>query len=320
MSSRPLSNHRDARPRALAFLLTLLLPWLALAGCGAPSDGAGYEDVGPPGQESREPAVLRFTAIPDQNTTELQQRFQPLTDHLAEALGVAVEYVPARDYPASVEMFKNGDVQLAWFGGLTGVQARSGVEGARAVAQGAADPQYLTYFIAHADTGLEESEEFPTGIAPYSFTFGSESSTSGRLMPEYFIRQNTGQSPRDFFEQPVGFSGSHDRTVELVESGQFQVGAVNFKVYDRRVEEGQTDPEVVRVIWTTPPYADYNWTAHPDLEQTFGEGFIDRLQQSLVAIDDPALLSALPRERLIPASNEEYQGIRQVAIELDMLR
>lgn len=266
------------------------------------------------------PAAITFTAIPDQNTTELQEKLQPLADHLSRQLGVPVVYVPVRDYQASVELFRNGDVLLAWFGGLTGVQARQAVPGARAIAQGEEDPRYFSYFIAHRDTGLEPSEEFPNAIAGLRFTFGSESSTSGRLMPEYFIRQSTGVSPEELFQGPVGFSGSHDKTAELVESGQYQVGVLNFKVYDRRVAEGRTDPEVARVIWKTPTYADYNWTAHPLLEQTFGEGFTARLQEALVSIDDPALLSALPRTRLIEASNEDFESIREVALELGMLR
>ncbi|MDA2934701.1 putative selenate ABC transporter substrate-binding protein [Acidobacteria bacterium AH-259-D05] len=270
--------------------------------------------------EQEETKILRFTAIPDQTSTELQEKFQPLVEYLSQELGVPVQYVAARDYQGSVEMFKNADVLLAWFGGLTGVQARQAVPGARAIAQGEADSKYYSYLIAHKDTGLERSEKFPTAIAALRFTFGSVSSTSGRLMPEYFIRQNTGQSPQEFFQHPVGFSGSHDKTAELVESGQYQVGVINYKVYDRRVEAGQTDPQVCRIIWKTPLYADYNWTAHPQLDTKFGGGFTDRLQQALIEIEDPLLLAALPRNRLIPARNEEFEGIRKVAQELDMVR
>lgn len=264
--------------------------------------------------------IFRFTAIPDQNTTELEEKFSPLARYLSEQLGARVEFVPSRDYQASVEMFKNGDVLLAWFGGLTGVQAREWVAGARAIAQGEADPQYFSYFIAHRETGLEPSEDFPAEIGRYRFTFGSESSTSGRLMPEHFIRQQTGKSPQDLFRDPVGFSSSHDKTVELVESGQFQVGAVNYKVYEKRVEQGETDPAVCRVIWKTPFYADYNWTAHPALETTFGRGFINRVQRALIELDDPRLLSAMLRHKLIPARNQDFDGILQVARELKMVR
>jgi len=272
------------------------------------------------GAADLEAPTLVFTAIPDQNSTELQEKFRPLADYLGRNLDVAVEYLPVRDYQASVELFRNADVLLAWYGGLTGVQARAAVPGARAIAQGAVDPAYFSYFIAHRDTGLARSEEFPREIARLSFTFGSQSSTSGRLMPEFFIRRNSNLSPEEFFEKPVGFSGSHDKTVELVESGQYQAGVLNYKVYERRVAEGKTDPEVARVIWKTPTYADYNWTAHPQLEEIFEEGFTARLQEALVSIDDPALLSALPRTRLIEASNEEFESIRQVAVELGMLR
>ena len=139
-------------------------------------------------------------------------------------------------------------------------------------------------------------------------------------MPEYFISENSGQSPQEFFTHPVGFSGSHDKTAELVETGQYQAGVINYKVYDRRVEEGKTNPDVCRIIWKTPLFADYNWTAHPELETVFGVGFTDRLQQALIQIDDPLLLIALPRTRLIRARNQEFEGIRAVAEKLDMLR
>jgi phosphonate transport system substrate-binding protein len=294
----------------VVMLLAGLLP-AVFAGCGG-------------GQAQKKDQVpqptLRYAAIPDQNTTELAQRFAPLTAYLAAQLGVPVEYVPARDYQACVEMFRNGDIELAWFGGLTGVQARAVVPGARAIAQGREDPRYYSYFIANAETGLEESDAFPAAIGGLTFTFGSESSTSGRLMPEYFIRQNTGKGPAEFFTQPFGFSGSHDKTCELVAAGRFQCGVVNYKVYERRVKEGTTDPAVVRVIWRTPEYADYNFTAHPRLEAVYGAGFTDRLQSVLTGISDPALLAALPRDALVPARDDEYVGIEAVARELGMVR
>lgn len=263
---------------------------------------------------------LRFSAIPDQTTTELMEKFQPFARYLSEQLGVPVEYVPARDYQATVEMFKNGDVLLAWFGGLTGVQARAAVAGAQAIAQGDTDPKYYSYFIANRRTGLTRKDEFPMEISRFKFTFGSESSTSGRLMPEFFIRQATGKSPTEFFIHPVGFSGSHDKTAELVESGQYDVGVLNYLVYERRVREGTTNPEVARIIWQTPTYVDYHWVAHPRLEQVFGAGFTNKVQQALVGITDSTLLAALPRERLIPANDQDYEQLRQVAEQLGMLR
>lgn len=266
-------------------------------------------------------AVLHFTAIPDHNATELKLKYDPVAAYLAKTLGIDVRYVPAADYQASVEMFKNGDVQLAWFGGLTGVQARLAVPGAHAIVQGKEDPQYYSYFIAHASTGLELSEEFPPGLASVPFSFGSESSTSGRLMPEYFIRQNTGKSPDEFFEHPYGFSGSHPKTAELVAEGtKIKAGVLNYKTYDTMVADGQIDPKVCRIVWKTPYYADYNFTAHPDIDARFGAGTTDKLQAALVGMSEPSLLAAFQRSALIKATDEEFDGIEKVARELGMIR
>jgi phosphonate transport system substrate-binding protein len=265
--------------------------------------------------------TLFFSAIPDHDARLLAERFAPLAEHLADALDVPVAYVPMSDYQGSVAAFKNGDVLLAWFGGLTGVQARAAVPGARAIAQGAVDPTFKTYFIAGPASGIEPSDTFPTTLAGHTFTFGSESSTSGRLMPEHFIHDATGQSPQQFFGAPNHYSGSHDKTARLVEAGIFDAGALNHRTYDAMVADGRLDPQRCRVIWTTPGYADYNWTAHPELDERFGTGFTDRLQEVLVGLKDVALLEALGRpEGLIRATNADFQPLHQLARGLGFVR
>ena len=298
-------------------LLAACLAILLTIGCGdSQPNGSGSNS----NADNQSGKVLKFSAIPDQDTTELKEKFDALAEHLSNELGVSVENVPSTDYKASVEAFKSGDIQLAWFGGLTGVQARHAVAGAEAIVQGKSDPTFKSYFIVHKDSPLQKSNEFPMGLADHSFSFGSPSSTSGRLMPEHFLRVNTKKSPDEFFKTAPSFSGSHDKTVELVETGQVQSGAVNFKVYDKRVAEGKTDPETCRIVWVTPDYADYNFTAHPDLETMFGEGFTKKLQDTLIAVDDPALLSAFPREALIQAKSEDFDGIKKVAVDLGFIR
>jgi phosphonate transport system substrate-binding protein len=264
--------------------------------------------------------VLRFSAIPDQNTTLLEKKFKPIAAYLSTKLSIPVEYVSANDYTASVEMFRNADIQLAWFGGLTGVQARHFVPGARAIAQGAEDRHYKSYFIANAATGLTPSGAFPEAIGDLSFVFGSAASTSGRLMPEFFIREHTGKDLDTFFVQPYAFSGAHDKTAKMVESGQVQAGVLSYKTYEALVAKGKIDPEIARVIWETPSYADYNFTAHPILDTTFGDGFTVQLQTALITMTEPSLLDAFPRSALIPANNGDFARIETVALQLDMLR
>ncbi|MCA9003263.1 MAG: phosphate/phosphite/phosphonate ABC transporter substrate-binding protein, partial [Planctomycetes bacterium] len=185
--------------------------------------------------------TLYFSAIPDDNKTELAARYQLLADYLHDKLDVKVAYRPAANYSASIESFKAGDIQLAWFGGVSGVQAREAVPGAHAIAQGKVDPTYKAYFIANASAGLEPTDTFPMAMEGKTFTFGDEGSTSGRIMPQYFLTQATGKSPEEFFGHPNKFSGSHDRTAEMVQDGTVQCGALNYKTYDRLVAEGKID-------------------------------------------------------------------------------
>ncbi|MDE0298283.1 MAG: putative selenate ABC transporter substrate-binding protein [Candidatus Poribacteria bacterium] len=262
---------------------------------------------------------LVFTAIPDQDTSRLEQRFGKIADYLSKELDIEVRYIPVKSYSASVQAFKNNEVQLAWFGGLSGVQARLGVPGSVAIAQGVEDPYFISYFIANTSTGLSFSEKFPKDIAGKTFTFGSKGSTSGRLMPEFFIREAFEKIPDDIFKR-VGFSGDHSKTLALVQSGSYEVGAMNYKVWRKEVEAGKVDPTKVQVIWRTPPYPDYNWTIRGDVDKTFGDGFTKKIQQAITDIDDPAILEAFPRASFIPANNSLYQPILDTAIEVGIIR
>ena len=253
-----------------------------------------------------------FTAIPDEDESRLRERFEKVATYLSSKLGITVKYVPVKSYAAAVTAFRNDQVQLAWFGGLSGVRARALVAGSEAIAQGYEDQSFVTYFIAHSSTGLKPASEFPKGIAGSVFTFGSKGSTSGRLMPEFHVRENLGKGPDEAFKK-VGFSGNHSKTIQLVQSGAYQVGAVNYSVWDNEMKAGKIDPSKVSIIWKTPPYPDYQWSIRGDVDGRWGGGFKDRVTQALLGMKDPDLLSSFPRSSFIPASNSDYQPILDVA-------
>jgi phosphonate transport system substrate-binding protein len=252
-----------------------------------------------------------FTAIPDQDETRLVERFTRVADYLQGRLGLPVKYLPVKSYPAAVTAFTNDQVQLAWFGGFTGVQARRQVAGSEAIAQGAEDVAFKSFFIANTKTGLAPSKEFPKAIAGKSFTFGSRASTSGRLMPEYFVRNAFGRGPEEVFSR-VGFSGDHSRTIQLVQSGAYEVGALDFSVWELDRKAGKVDPAQVTVIWETPTFPDYQWTVRGDVEKVYGAGFKDKLTAALLAINDPAILEQFARSKFIPAKNSDYGPIEEV--------
>ncbi|MEE7439321.1 putative selenate ABC transporter substrate-binding protein [Methylobacterium oryzae] len=255
---------------------------------------------------------LVFTGIPDQDESRLVERFGKVAAYLEAELGVPVRYIPVKSYPAAVTAFTNGQVQLAWFGGFTGVQARKAVPGSQAIAQGAEDAAFKTYVIANAATGLKPEKDFPKAVAGRTFTFGARASTSGRLMPEYFVRQAfPGKTPEQVFAR-VGFSGDHTRTIQLVQSGAFAVGAVDYSVWDLDSKAGKVDPKAVSVIWESPTFPDYQWTVRGDVEQTYGAGFTDRLRAALTGIADPAILEPFGRSKFIPVTNAAYEPLVEV--------
>ena len=262
--------------------------------------------------------TFTFTAIPDQDETKLKERFSLLSTYLTKELGVDVKFVPVKSYSASIAAFRNNQVQLAWFGGLSGVKARLVVPGSVAIAQGVEDPNFHSFLIAHSSTGLEKSESIPKGIEGKTFTFGSKGSTSGRLMPQYFIQKEFKKSPEDIFKK-VGFSGNHSKTVALVQSGAYEVGAVNYKVWKKELKAGKIDPSKVKIIYQTPGYPDYNFTARGDIDKQFGEGFTAKLQKAIINIKDEKILNAFPRSGFIKATNEDFAPVLDTARELGLV-
>ena len=263
-------------------------------------------------------AEFVFTAIPDQDESALKERFNKIAVYLEKVLSIQTRYIPVKSYAAAVTAFRNNQVQLAWFGGLSGVRARQLVKGSKAIAQGLEDPFFKTYFIAHEASGLKPSSSFPKGIAGKTFTFGSKGSTSGRLMPEFHIRKAFGKTPDKVFKR-VGFSGSHSRTVALVNSGAYEVGAVNFKVYKKELNAGKIDQKKVSIIWKTPGYPDYNWSIRGDVDKEFGKGFTDKVQKALIDMKDPVLLRSFPRKSFIKAVNTDFKPILDTAIEIGLI-
>ncbi len=288
----------------LATAFTLLAPLLVTASAQA-------------AMKAEEKSTFVFTAIPDADESRLQQRFNKVAVYLSEKLNVDVKYIPVKSYGAAVTAFRNDQVQLAWFGGLSGVRARTLVPGSEAIAQGFEDQSFKSYIIAHHSTGLKPNADLSDAFKAFNtkdmtFTFGSKGSTSGRLMPEFYLREEFKAAPNDVFSR-IGFSGDHSRTIAQVQSGAYQVGAVNFKVWEKELASGKIDTNKVSVIWTTPTYTDYQWTIRNDVDQRFGADFKQLVRKTLLEMNDPDLLASFPRQSFIPASNADYAPIENTA-------
>lgn len=286
---------------------------------------AGCAPVAAPTSAERPERPFTISAIPDQDPEKLQRLYGKISDYLSAELGVPVVYKPVTDYTASVTAFSIGDLDMVWFGGLTGVQARLQTPGAEAIVQRDIDANFRSVFIANVASGLSPFDDV-SGLAQlkdHTFTFGSESSTSGRLMPQYFLSQ-AGVRLEEFKGEP-GFSGSHDATIKLVEAGAYDAGALNEQVWNSRVAAGEVDLEKVIVLWRTPAYYDYHWVIRTDVEERFGDGFIERVRDAFLRLDANVaehreILELFGAERFIPTESANYAQIEAVAREIGKIK
>jgi phosphonate transport system substrate-binding protein len=252
--------------------------------------------------------VFRVTAIPDESPTELARKAAPLVKYLEAKLGMKVEFTPVTDYAAAVETLVNRKVDLAWFGGFTFVQA-SARSGGKVIplVQREEDEKFRSVFIT-ADPAIKTLVD----LKGKDVSFGSQSSTSGHLMPRSFLLQ-AGLDPEKDFRR-VAYSGAHDATIAAVASGKVQAGALNISVWDKFVAEKRVDTSQVRVFYTTPPYYDYNWTVHADMPAALRE----KLTQALLSLsrDTPEgkeILDLQRATRFVPTKAANYQGIEAAA-------
>jgi len=279
------------------------------------------EAPAPTSNETAEPAtkaelpVFKIGAIPDQNASKLNKRFDELAAYVSAETGLEVEYVPTVDYAALVTAFERGDVDLGWFGGLTGVQVRNAVPGAEAIAQRPRDEVFHSVFVAQKTLGLSTIED----VKGKTLTFGSESSTSGHLMPRHFMME-AGIDPASELNGTVNYSGSHDKTWKLVESGAFEVGALNEAVWEAAVEDGKVDLSKVDVFYTTPAYYDYNWTIN-NVDDKFGPEAKASVKAALLSFGqaNPEIMELFKDEKFIETNNANYDAIKGVAEALGIL-
>ncbi|OMG61927.1 putative selenate ABC transporter substrate-binding protein [Stutzerimonas balearica] len=258
--------------------------------------------------------ILRVSAIPDEAPTELIRKFKPLGEYLEKELGMPVKFTPVSDYAAVVEALASDRLDMAWLGGFTFVQARLKTDNAIPLVQREQDEQFTSKFI----TAAPEVKTLKD-LEGKTFAFGSVSSTSGSLMPRYFMLKD-GIEPEKFFKR-IAYSGAHDATAAWVQAGKADGGVLNASVWDKLVAAGKVDTSKVRVIGTTPTYYDYNWTVRGTLDPAL----VEKIKAAFLALDPAnpehkAILDLQAASRFIETKPENYEGIEEAARAAGLLK
>jgi phosphonate transport system substrate-binding protein len=290
-----------------------MLPFSSIKLLGASFACAMLLAVAP--SHAQSPTVLRVSAIPDEAPTELQRKFKPLGEYLEKKIGMKVEFTPVTDYAASVEALINKKVDMVWFGGFTFVQAkvRSNNE-ITPLVQRLEDEKFKSVFI----TTKAEIKQL-SDLKGKTLSFGSESSTSGHLMPRSFLL--AAKIDPDLDLKRIAFSGAHDATVAAVAGGKVDAGALNISVWEKLVADKKVDPSVVRVFYTTPGYYDYNWSVRSDMDA----GLRKKLSDAFLTLDaknpqDKAILDLQRATKFIATKAENYGAIEAAAQNAGLLK
>ena len=270
--------------------------------------------------------TLKIGAIPDQNQEILDRRFNSLSNELSKQLNVEVKYVPVINYVGAVTGFRTKNLDLVWFGGLSGVQARLQTPNSIVIAQRDIDKEFKSVFIVNKKLNLTPAKELSdlNRLRNLRFTFGSENSTSGRLMPEYFLNI-AGVKTSGFKGKKPGFSGSHDATVALVNSGAFEAGALNKQIWEKNLKNNPKRTKNVDVFFVTPSYVDYHWLAQGDLDKKFYSGFTKKLKKAILNLNEnnpnhKIILEMFNAKKFISSDAKQYKKIEEIGRNLKKIR
>lgn len=258
---------------------------------------------------------LKISAIPDENPQEMLRIYQPFADYLTKEIGTPVKFIPVVDYAATVEGLAANRLDMVWYGGFTSVQAVRQAKGATRIVMRREDGEFKSEFITRKDRGIHALKD----LKGKTFSFGSVSSTSGHLMPRYFLLKAGIVPERDFSK--FSFSGAHDATAAWVEAGRVDAGALNFLVWEKLVQNKKVDSSKVVVFWTTPPYVDYVWTVRGGLDKRV----VDKIKKAFLKLDynkpeDKKLLDLHRTKKYVSANDADWKGTEEAALAAGLLQ
>jgi phosphonate transport system substrate-binding protein len=279
----------------LAALLLVLV-----GACGEATDRGG------------DAVVVRVSVLPDQDKAALERRHRPLINYLQRETGYSVELNVPDSYEDLNISFEQGSTDIAWFGGLTYVRAAHG-GGAEPLVMRDVDSRFVSHFIVRSDAQGEALEDFRGALL-----FGPRLSTSGHLMPRYFLEKR-GIEAAEFFGELRHTSG-HDETVQQVLDGRAEIGAVNSEIMRSMLGDGRLPQGTLRVLEITPPFANYVWAVHESMDPEVKA----RLQLAFLGLDivEPshrAILDLQGAGGFMPAAREDFFPTAEAAIQLGLL-
>jgi len=259
------------------------------------------------------PDVLLVGILPDENEVTLLKRYTPLFEHLSNELNVPYKIKISASYENLLEQFRKKEIHIAYFGGLTFTQA-SHRYNAIPIVMRDIDVRFTSYFISRVNSPAKSIPNFTNT----TFCFGSKLSTSGHLMPRFFLKQKN-IIPETFFSHIV-YSGSHDKTAYMVRDGTVDIGVANSKIIDKMLIDGRLNQKDIQIIWETPPYPDYVWA----LQAGFSQATVENIRNAFLSLspsvkEHAVILSGVDAGGFLPASSSDFSQLHEIALQTGLL-
>lgn len=285
---------------ALIVVLTV-----GFAGCGTNTKTKG--DASP---DQKQP-VLRVGLVPNQAPDKIKAQYEPFRQYLQQKLNIPVELFVATDYAGVVEAMANDKLDVAYFGGLTYVQAKQRAKIHPIVTEVDVETQTTKYYsliIAPADSDLKGVNE----IKGKTFAFGDISSTSGSLYPRFMLDQAGIKVPDDL--KNVVYTGGHDATAQAVQNGTVDAGGIEGRILQKLIAKGTVDGSKIKVL-EKHLVEGYPWVVRDNLDK----GLEDKIIQAFIELNDPTLLDLMRATAFAKVTDANYTEVEQQAQRLGLL-
>jgi phosphonate transport system substrate-binding protein len=259
---------------------------------------------------SRTIETLNIGSLPDQNKSILRAKYQPLLNYLNSHTGLKSNLLIPESYEQLLQWFDEGKVDIALFGGVTYVKARLKNKAVPLVMRDV-DGRFKSVAVVSANNTAKSLRD----LKGASLAFGSRLSTSGHFMPRYFLQQDN-IDLETFFDK-IEYSGAHDLTAEWVRDGNVEVGMLNASVAAEMFRDGRLTKDKVKILWESPPYADYVWAIQPDISEQQRTSIRNAFMLMNQNTENIALLQNLGANYYIPASHEDFSDLERIVLQFE---
>lgn len=257
-------------------------------------------------EKHNQKAKITFAVLPDSSREILQQRYRPLLQYIEQATGLSTELVIPQNHRQMLDLFKQQQVDIGLFCGYSFIKAQQTSKAVPLIMRDI-DFKFSSFFIVHPSIKKKKIEDF----ANRSISFGHKMSTSGHIMPRYFLIERN-IIPENFFSKII-YSGGHDKTAYLVRDRKVELGAANSNVIKTMLLQGLLKKSDIRVLWETPSYTDYVWAIQPDFNQHLKQKVLDLfLSLSLMDEQGRKILEPLGTDGFLPANNADFDDLRRI--------